>query len=418
MRAWTLVVAAPTALGLMTVPGHAQTVTRCDLNFASSATVAGTLHGNCLEQAIGSSGGALEVCPRANVTSGYDSNAFRTDVGSKGDGFIRASPSLRLRTIGTQFQLRGSVGVTANRQFVQTANSFVDFRANGMIGERLGRDTRVRSIVTFERGHTDRGNIEVAGQTGDLPKFIDSTASAGVTYNPPVGFVSMGQRIRHKRFISDPAGLAAGQDTTTYTSTGCVGTRLSKRIQGVIIGNFSYADRHAGDVSASFNDNYSVSALAQLRYRFTGVTSLAVGAGWLQSKTLEISESATNTFVTRANLAWQPTDLTRVGLVVRNDVKQTNLADAGTLLQRSVGFRVDRSVHPQIDVGLSGEYSTADVRSSDTKAQSLSGQLTISYLANQHALFSFEYRNSRRIGRESAGSFANNSFSLSFSTVY
>lgn len=413
----TLPMAAVVAFTAVT-SAAAQNVTGCQIDpfgAARQARIAG-VKPQCFTEDFGRA--TVETCPEATVSVGYNDNAFRTASGRTGDAFLRFTPETTLGVVGAPYDLSSNLAITVNRQLKQKANNFVDFRANATGGIDINRDTEVDANVGFVRGHESRSSIDNVGQTTDLPNFIETQGSIGVTYSPPMGVASIGQTVQNRTFVSDPGNVASGRNANTYTTTGCIGPRLSNNMNVLLLGDFSFVDRYGAANGVPANDNYTISVLGSLGYRFTGVTALQVSAGWLKSRVVGSGESATSRFSVNLSLNWRPTRITTVQAGISTDVRQTSVGRAGTLIARTARFDVGHTLSRSLSVGASALYSRDDVQGSEARAQAVSGQLDMAYRLTERSQLGVSYEHSRRLGRNGGGSFGANQIVLFVSAKY
>ena len=352
------------------------------------------------------------------VEVGYTDNAFRESGDAVGDGFIQANPSMRVNVVGIPHDVGFRLGVQARQQFRRSRNDFVDFNALGNSQINITKHTQVDTLAYIRRGHERRSSLDTAGSRGSLPKFIHAGGGMGFTVDRPGGFVSLGQTVTHKRFVSDPAGLAAGRDQLTYTTKGCAGRKFAQRLGVVLTVEGSYVDRLPSEHGIDAADNYNVSSLASLVYGLTGVTQLHFGAGWLVADTLNTEGGVTNTFALRGGLRWEPTDLTAIVANLSTQIQQTAIGERGTLLRRHQRVGVRHDVLPFVNLTADLNYTVDDVQFSDAAARTLWGQLGATYSFHQNAQIGARYRYTRRFGSGNQTEFVSNTFLVSLTAVY
>ena len=396
----------------------AQQVTKCSINMGGAGSGT-TMEPRCITRDLDSKSGiSVRACPQAKIDVGYTDNVFRESSDAVGDGFVQLSPSLEVDYLGLRHDLGMNFGLSTRRQFRRSSNNFIDLRGSANGTWRISRNTSVNTIASFRRGQESRESLEAAGTRRELASFVRASGGAGVTYAHADGFVSLGQTISHRRFLSDSTEFATTRDNITYKTSGCVGRTLARRLGIVLIGRGTYVDRLSNNGVTSANDNYTVSALASFVYRYTGITQLEMGMGWLRTATLGMETQDKNAFVLRGAMKWRVTDLTTINTGIATRASQTGVGGSGVLLQRRQHIGVSHDLLPRVRLTASTHLSTQDVQGADANARTWSGGLSAGYQLHSRAQIMGRYRHTRRLGRGGQASFVTNSFVISFVAAY
>jgi len=395
----------------------AQELSECNIVF-QGGSFSPRVQPFCILASPGGEGaGRFEICPEVTSVVGYDDNAFRTEDGAVADGFVQVSPRVTIESVDTKYTFENSFRATINRQFRRTENNYVDLDAFSFVRTELFQNLEVAGLARFRRGHENRASLETAGRRASLPNFVRPTGGVGLTYNGSIGFASLEHEISHKRFTSNPGGVATGRNTTTYEFSGCVGTTFTPHTRGLVVGNFTYNDRPDG-VGRGANDNRTAEILGTFAYEFSDVTALGIGLGWLDSRTEGRRDKSTRTVLARGSLFWRPTRLTTIRLGVGTTVRQTNLGDSSTSLVRRHQLSVRHDFTPALDVSASTLFSTEDVSASSTGAATAKAFLDIGYKVTDRVLFKARYAHQKRFGRGNAGSFSSNRWTFGLAAAY
>lgn len=411
-------VGALTLVSAGAAPVYAQSVSKCGLTISTGQT--SSLGSICAAAAARHSplGPGYDVCSGVNVETAYEDNAFRTETGAKGDGYLQVKPAISIDRVAEHNELRANAQATLRRQFERPANNFIDFSAGSSGAYETAGGTRLAARVRAKRGHESRETLDSSGQKAELARFIEPQAAFGITRPFAMGFASFGQTVTYRKFTSDPGDVARGRDQIVYDSLGCIGTEISPLFGIMLVGNFQYTDRRGNRSTVSQERNFEVGISARLVYEVSGLTDLALEGGWLTTRSGSDDSAKRNTFQFAGGLAWHATDLTTFNAAFDTRVRQTSLPGVGVSIVRGQELRIIHDLTPEFDISARGALNFENVLGSKTESVGWDIGAEIAYVLTESVQLQGRLQRSRRESDPDDLSFTNNRITLTLTAAY
>ncbi len=309
--------------------------------------------------------GSLIVLPRLTVTETYNDNIFASsETGASeavSDIYTTFAPSISLRTIKD----RHFFGLQASAEVFRYLEEDSENRENYLIGGgghfEIKHDLLLPYNVTYQIGHQDRSDNISRVFTAEPLEIEELSAEAGLSYKPNrLGVQAIGRYIA-KRFedgvsINDPNFQVVRSDADFDTKELELQTSYDFHanhtafIRGAI-GTTEYKDSIFDDSSQTstgvFRDSSNARILAGLLTNYKGIVISDIGVGYsaLDYDSDQIED--VGNLAIDADIDWNITKLTTVGLDLNRSIIQDNEIVQGIVQTRgtlSVDHELQRNL--------------------------------------------------------------------------
>lgn len=256
--------------------------------------------------------GETDLYPAVRIDYLQNSNAFLTPSNPTSTGEITISPELNWvadrRLVSLLGSYRGRYN-SSSEEALNFADHTLSFEANAELSSRK----RVDALLSLNFGHEDlginltRGN---ADEDSGLVQYTDIKASASYRYGADRarGNITVGLDLQDFGY-SSRSDVTAGRSFSFFEPFAAFSYRLSGDTRAVTELRFATVNFDNSD-----RDRTDLSFLAGMDFAATGKTGGRFRAGVTQSQPDLSGLDASNEFVIRGQLFWEPTSFSRFTL--------------------------------------------------------------------------------------------------------
>lgn len=359
--------------------------------------------------ALGVHAGSFFIFPsiRQNIT--YDDNIFSSDVNEQSDVIYSVQPAVNVRSDWNQHSLNFSAGADIGVYFDDSDENYQDYRAavSGLVN--VTKSTRVRASGSYNHLHESRGNPNDVGgvEPTELDRFRVGL-SGSHRFNRVA--VTAGGTVEHINF--DDAMTAGGatvnnddRDRNVFTPALEVGYQIVPQYVAFIRGEGRVVRYRAGIDDNGFNrdsDGFNIVGGAKI-----DITNLIFGdvfAGYRKRNYDDPAFSSTDGYVVGADMKWNPTRLTTVGLNLNRRITETiNVASSG-YVSTAIGARVDHELLRNLILNAFFGYRRDDFDGISREDDNYRAGVGANYTLNRHfilnARYAFRNRSSSTAGND------------------
>ncbi|WP_161958710.1 outer membrane beta-barrel protein [Ferruginivarius sediminum] len=357
--------------------------------------------------------GGFRVCPRVQVTGGYDDNVFRTEDDAEGDAFTRVSPRIALRSnwenhaVGVE--LRGDI----ERYADLTNNDWEDFELRGQGRLDVREDLYARATASVGRFHEDRDDPDAPPGVAGVNQFYKGEEGLQLTYQPTDlvfrlegrarqidwrknGFIDNDDRDRHEYEVSFRAGMEYAEEFLFFVEP-AYNIRRYRR------------DR---DFEGFERDSQGFDVRAGVLYDVSGLTFLEASAGYFRQDFADRRFETADGVSVQVDMAWNPTELLTVNMGAGRSVEETTQLGVSSIVasRATLGFEYEIDYNLMFDT--LGTFRRDDFEGGSRQDDNIFARAGLTYLMNEYLSWNARYLYARRSSSLAGNDFTSNTLLL------
>ncbi len=317
--------------------------------------------------------GKLLVFPKLAVGGFYNDNLFASSTNEESDSAAVIAPAISIRTIKD----RHFFGMSLSSEIVRYADNHHEDVENfeGSAGGyfEIKHDMQLPWKVSYSKYHQDRANNLSRVFTRDPLEISTAEVEGGVSYKPNrLGLKVLGRHTR-KYFedgvsLADPAFAVVRSDANFSTTELEVETGYEFPANHVaflrsVFGETRYDkgiyDDGAAVFTNRFRDSRNISVLAGVITKYKGLLSSDIGIGYSSINFKDDTISDVENIAIDANLDWNITKLSTLGLDLTRSIIQDNEIVQG-IVQTQGTLSLDHELRRQIVLSAYATYINRD----------------------------------------------------------
>lgn len=362
---------------------------------------------------LGIRAGGFFIFPSVTVAETYDDNVFATPDDETDDFITLISPRVRLQSNFSRHSIGatagGDVAFYASESDENYQDAFV--AADGRLD--ITRDSALSGGLNFGRFHEGRDDPEDVGGTEQTDLY---------RYGGELAFSQAFNRInfrltgRAQRTEFEDTETAVGpdidnsdRDNWVYDGLLRVGYFVSPRINTFVEGRYTVEDRDQDVDDAGVergSDGWEARAGTAI-----DITAVLFGEAFVGFRRQMFDDPAfedEDGISFGADLTWNVTELTTLGLSGSADFVPTTVEDAAANFRRSIGLRVDHEVLRNLLVGASARYTQDEFDAIDRTDDIIDLGASVTYLINRNFAVEGGYGFTDRSSDEATEEFSRN----------
>ncbi len=301
--------------------------------------------------------GKLNVLPQLSFKTLYNDNLYATNVNETSDIAEHVIPAITVKTL----QDRHFFGLQANaeiiRQLEQTSENRENYYVNAGGYFEARHDLLLPYNLTYTVDHQSRADNLSQVFTRDPLEISELVAEAGVAYRPNrIGLSATGRHIR-KRYddgvsLRDPSVRVVKSDADFNTNEleleasyefPVNHTAFIRGTAGKTEFEDSIYDDGSNTYTGTFRDSVNGRILAGIITNYKGILLSDIGVGYAATNYDDESIDDVGSFAVDADIEWNITKLTTLGLNVTRSIVQDNEIVQG-IVQTAGTFTVDHEL--------------------------------------------------------------------------
>ena len=301
--------------------------------------------------------GKLNVLPQLSFQTLYNDNLYATSENETSDIAEHVIPAITVKTL----QDRHFFGLQANaeiiRQLEQTSENRENYYVNAGGFFEARHDLLLPYNLTYTVDHQSRADNLSQVFTRDPLEISELVAEAGVAYRPNrIGLSATGRHIR-KRYddgvsLRDPSVRVVKSDADFNTNEleleasyefPVNHTAFIRGTAGKTEFEDSIYDDGSNTYTGTFRDSVNGRILAGIVTNYKGILLSDIGVGYAATNYDDESIDDVGSFAVDADIEWNITKLTTLGLNVTRSIVQDNEIVQG-IVQTAGTFTVDHEL--------------------------------------------------------------------------
>jgi len=341
--------------------------------------------------------GSFLIYPSLAVSGVYDSNIFATSSNEESDFAYVLEPTLEVESDWGIHALGLRAGARFGRFTDFDSEDFDNYFAFAQGRLDLPQGTVFGGSAGYERLQEDRTSPS-APDTEDPVEFDLITARLQLAREVARLGARLNVAMRDLDFDDVGSGAALveqdNRDRTEYTVGGRVSYETSPNLAGFVQASYNWRsyDLDTGRDS----DGYRVEGGIALD--FGGVTTGDLFVGYRSRDYDNPAFDDISGFTFGAEVEWNPTPLTSVGLLVTNIVEETATAGSPGYVETRLAATVDHELLRNLILSAEASYATQDYEEIDREDDVYAAGVGAEYLINRYvsveAAYTYSSRNS------------------------
>ncbi len=301
--------------------------------------------------------GKLNVLPKLSFESRYNDNLYATNDDETSDLSEHIIPAITIRTL----QDRHFFGLQANAEIIKHLEQTSEDRENYFVSAggyfEARHDLLLPYNLTYTVNHQNRTDNLSRVFTREPLEIAELVAEAGVAYKPNrIGLSATGRHIR-KRFddgvsLQDPTVRVVKSDADFNTNEleleatyefPVNHTAFIRGIAGKTEFEDSIYDDGSNTYTGTFRDSVNGRILAGIITNYKGIVLSDIGIGYATADYDDDTIEDVSSFAVDADIDWNITKLTTLGLNVTRSIVQDNEIIQG-IVQTAGTFAVDHEL--------------------------------------------------------------------------
>jgi hypothetical protein len=341
--------------------------------------------------------GGFRIIPNASLTETWDDNIYGTPTGEVSDSITTLDASVNANSNWARHRLNLDAGVSADAYADNDSEDIVDWWLGADGRYDLSAKSHALGGLRFMKEHEDRSSPDSITGASDPTTYLSSIAHLGVAHQLAPFTIRLGGVIEKLDFDTGSApGFDINQrDRRQYS----LGTRFSYQLKPdreVFLQASTDAREYDDSTVGRDSDGYRLGLGLRIKQ---GADFEAEGfIGHLMQYYDDVALKDVSALYFGGELKWKPAAQTRVNATLDRSVDETTLSGASSLLNSTVGARIEHDLNSQLALNAAVSYAKSDYQGVNVELNEFSVSVGARYYFNRHVFVSGGYR---RISRDS-----------------
>jgi hypothetical protein len=346
---------------------------------------------------LGIRAGSFLIFPSITVSESYDTNVFATPDDEVDDFITQVEPAV---TVESNFS-RHALGLTAGADVAfyasETDENYEDFFVNGDGRLDITRQSALTADLLAGRFHIGRDDPEDIGTEEPIEYWQYGGGLAFTQAFNRLNFRLTGRAMREDYL--DTNGLSNDdRDVNEYDLLLRTGFLVSPRFNAFVEGRYNIQDRTGPSDDGLNRDSDGWEARVGTEVDITALLFGEAYVGYRQQYFDDDAFESEDGFSFGADLTWNPTTLTTVGLTGGADFEPTQQEGASSDFETTVALSVDHELLRNVLIGGTVGYERDDFTAIDRVDDTFTIGARTTYLLNRYLSlqggYTFEDRSS------------------------
>lgn len=345
---------------------------------------------------VGFRSGPIYFFPSVSVLGQYNDNIYAEDANKRGDEILIIRPELQVQTDWSRHELQLFAGGEFGLYEDYTDEDYQDYQVQGKFRLDISRATNILFEAGRARDHQQRGDPEEV--EGLDPTKFDRT-DAKVQVNQSLGRMQLSGGASYRRLdFKDVAAVGGGfinnddRDRDMFVANAKAAFEFSPGYS--VYGEFAYNwrdfDEAVDDVGID-RDSEGYEITGGLQMEITNLIQGEIWGGYLQQKPDDPSLAKIKGPSFGANIDWNVTPLTTIGLRGQRTVEDSQFINASGFFADRGRLTVDHQLRDNLTVSVFGEIGQDDYRGIVRNDFRYAAGASVEWALNRHLAATFAY---------------------------
>jgi hypothetical protein len=343
----------------------------------------------------GANTGSFRIIPTASLTETWDDNIYGTPTGKVSDSITTLDASVNANSNWARHRLNLDAGVSADAYADNDSEDIVDWWLGADGRYDLSAKSHALGGLRFSKEHEDRSSPDSIADASDPTTYLSSVAHLGLAHHLAPFTIRLGGVIEKLDFDTGSApGFDINQrDRRQYS----LGTRFSYQLKpGREIFLQASTDAREYDDSTVGRDSDGYRLGLGLRIKQGADFEVEGFIGHLTQVYDDIALKDVSALYFGGDLKWKPAAQTRVNATLDRSVNETTLSGASSLLDSTVGARIEHDLSSQLTLNAAVSYTNSDYQGVDVELNEFAVSVGARYYFDRHIFVSGDYRRTSR----------------------
>lgn len=346
----------------------------------------------------------------------YDDNIALEGAQEEDDIVLSVAPTMKAVSNWSRHRLEIDTGLTVDRFVDNTADNSIDARFGVRGRVDVTRATKIDTLVSYRRGHDNRGDDVVANQAE--PTKHDTFRSRIIVRTQPnrLSLSGGGGVTYFNAHDADAINNDDDRDAIRYSGEARVGYRLQRIWEAFVAGNVERLDYvDAVDDNGLNRDATGYAARVGAAYFPSSQLRVSLAAGYLTRSFDDPALNDIDGLDFRGSVNWElPNRLTKLELTAGRSIAESTDADAGARLVTSASFKATHSLARTWDLEARARYANLqdDGGAGATDDDDYSAGASVDYIFHPRIKLGLTYDHKRRNSSDVGGDYSSNVLGL------
>ncbi|MGI9492084.1 MAG: outer membrane beta-barrel protein [Geminicoccaceae bacterium] len=347
---------------------------------------------------LGMRAGSFRVLPELAITGAYSDNVEFDEDDEESDFIFTLRPAVELQSDWSRHSLGVELGSELGFYADQNDNDYEDFFADGDGTLEISRQTNLRANAGIRQGHEDQSE----GNNDEVEKFYAFDGGLSLSHQLNRFIVTLGGDAERVKFDDND-----NDDENRYEYNALLrGTYdVSPRLDVFTEGRYNvldYDERQDVTGNDQDSDGFEIQVGAGL-----DLTTVLFGEAFVgyRKQNFDQDDQDEDGVSFGADLNWNVTQLTSIGLTARRDFQPSDEAGANSNFQTQIGLSVAHEFLRNLVVDGSAIYENDDFRGDSNRDDDIirlgvGATYWVNRNASLNAGYEFSDRDSNQIGQD------------------
>ena len=338
--------------------------------------------------------GAFTINPGGTAGAYFDDNVFALQRNRRSDVAFFARPEISAFTQGPGYGMQAAGFIEGRKYTKYGSEDQVNGGASASGVVQPDADTQLRGRVQYLHGHEDRGAGDSVLFVPDRPVAFDLIDAAGAI---------------NKRWDRWFASIGVSSVGVFYRNTSIQGVPVDQSYRNVVIpavtGRVGYVVAPLTSVFAEVTGNlreYRFGPLSSRGYRVVAGLLFEPGpearikgevfAGYINQDYVGPTLRTVSTWTAGGAVSFLLTDYTTFTVEGRREAKESGLLGGTSLIESSVGGRVDHQLFDNLVIGAGATYLIDDFKGVGRADRYISPLASLRYTVSRNVTVGLDYR--------------------------